>query len=478
MALPALIDRPELEPTPWWAGAALPGLAGWLGWGIRGQFGHETGAMVPGGMIGFALSLTANDPELWRRAGLLGGVGAMAMSFGGTETYGQTLGLSMHADTRERTYWWGLLGCAIKGGAWYGLAGAYLGMAAGEEDYSPLELLALAGLNTGLWHLGVELLNRPHDPPERLPAIYFSDRYHLDDPNSKPRVEIWGGQWFALLGLLAYVMGKGDRTALIMGTSGILGGAAGFAGGQAIQAWGHFHQKPTRMGWWKVMETTFGLIGGTALGLGLRLARRGRPRLLPRARAPWWQRLLGLAAGTFTIGSHVLGKPWTDEGMDSMVVASGGLAAAFSCEDTAWLEALPLVNHYIMQSGAESLRERPGMADRAVAFEQGLLPVTQGLAPIALALRRLAEGDNRAAAALGLLAMTWAHTNASYSRALLSAPETDPAAGRPLPAIYMVEQVARGQDGRRGIHFVEAAFTVAAVGITALALWVLGRKRE
>ena len=35
----------------------LPALAMGLGWGIRGQFGHETGAMVPGALVGLALAV-------------------------------------------------------------------------------------------------------------------------------------------------------------------------------------------------------------------------------------------------------------------------------------------------------------------------------------------------------------------------------------------------------------------------------------
>jgi hypothetical protein len=39
----------------WWI--VLPALSMWLGWGIRGQVGHWTGAMIPGALLGLALSI-------------------------------------------------------------------------------------------------------------------------------------------------------------------------------------------------------------------------------------------------------------------------------------------------------------------------------------------------------------------------------------------------------------------------------------
>lgn len=483
--LPAVIEHPEWALLPGWAGAVIPGLAGWLGWGIRGQMGHETGAMVPGGMVGLACALTANDPELWRRAGLLGAATAMGVSFGGTETMAQTIGLTMYEDTRDRTYWWGMLGLTIKGACWWGLAGVYLGMAASDVDYSPLELLALTAGSTGLWHVGVELLNKPFNPPDELPAIYFSDKYHLagDRPN-RPRPEIWGGQLLALLGLLAYMAGKRDRNGLVVGMSGVVAGMAGWTGAQAVQAalrprvGGRFTRA---IDIWKIQETGFGLIAGTILGIGMRLARRGQPPLPPRARQPWWQKLLGWAAGLFFLGSHVAGKEWTDQAMDRMVIAGAGLAAAFASDNAAWLELLPLLNHYMVQNTVEYFDHEQRLPEVAATVSQAEMPVTQSLAALALALARAAKVDSRAAAAVGLVAMAWAHTNLSHVKMLsnrhtLGVEDED---RRPLPAVKMVEQVyRRSWDTQRAQLITETAFTVAAAGLTLLVMWALGRKRD
>jgi hypothetical protein len=489
--LPACREQPAapaLSRLPLWPSGVIPGLSGWLGWGIRGQMGHETGAMVPGSMIALAAALTSPDPEIRRRAGLLGAVGAMAVSFGGTETYGQTLGLS-HGDTREETYWWGLLGTAIKGGVWFGLGGTYLGMAAGDRDYSPLELLALTAVETGLWHLGVELCNRPHEPPDKLPAIYFSDRHHLDDPAREPRPEVWGGQWLALLGLLGYAGAKCDRTAIILGGAGILGGAAGFTIGQALQAWARHADLPPEWGraidYWKVMETTFGRVAGTALGLGLRLARAGQGPLSPRRPAPWWHNALGIAAAAVALGTHLAEQPWTDEAMDAMVIAGTGIAGAFASDTLAWLETLPLPYIYMVQNTVAYFRQEAGLPQVAEGLVRVSIPVTAGLGGLAVALARM-EGSDGGPAGIGLATQGWVHTLLTHVKMLtdrhtLGLDDPEPKA---LPPLGVVEQVVVRSATEKCPHsslsqlVTQAAFTVAAAGLTGLVVWAWGKTGE
>ncbi|MER3472983.1 MAG: hypothetical protein C4335_02900 [Armatimonadota bacterium] len=180
----------------------LPALAMCLGWGIRGQFGGETGAMVPGALVGLALAMLSRGRG--SEAIRLGAVGAFACSLGGMMTYAQTVGL-VQDQYPSPTYWWGLLGLAIKGGVWIGITGAFLAIATSDR-YRPKELLALMMVLFLLGALGVQLLNRPHNPPHELPLIYFSKRL---DP--KLRVEWWGGLWFALIGLMVYTRSTARR---------------------------------------------------------------------------------------------------------------------------------------------------------------------------------------------------------------------------------------------------------------------------
>jgi hypothetical protein len=266
------------DTPPLWLAMLLTAMAGGMGWGIRGQYGHETGAMIAGLLVGLVIAFLFCPGASSLVAARVVALTAVGISFGGAQTYGQTLGLSQDAAIRETTYWWGLLGTFIKGGVWIGLAGGFLGMGLGGKRYRPLEMMTLMFAMIGLLFVGNHLLNQPFSPPE-LPRIYFSDFWGKDNPNWKPRPESWGGFWFALIGLIVYTgLVKRDRVAATMGLIGIPSGGFGFSIGQSIQAhraWNEpFLPFDQYMNWWNMMEITFGLIMGGGLALGVYLNRR------------------------------------------------------------------------------------------------------------------------------------------------------------------------------------------------------------
>ncbi len=129
----------------WLQPVIFTAMAGGLGWGIRGQYGHETGAMIAGVLVSltlvFLLCPGASSLQVVRAVAL----GTIAMGFGGTMTYGQTVGLTH--DTPLVGNWaafrWGMLGLAIKGGIWIGFAGFFLGLGLGGRRYRPVEMLLL-----------------------------------------------------------------------------------------------------------------------------------------------------------------------------------------------------------------------------------------------------------------------------------------------------------------------------------------------
>ena len=65
-------ERPTPNP-PLWLVMLATAMAGGMGWGIRGQYGHETGAMIAGVLVSLVLGFLfcpGNSPiHVIRRAG-------------------------------------------------------------------------------------------------------------------------------------------------------------------------------------------------------------------------------------------------------------------------------------------------------------------------------------------------------------------------------------------------------------------------
>ena len=274
---------------PAWQPILLGAMAGGLGWGIRGQYGHETGAMMAGLLVGLVMVLlfcpNASSLATARAVAWC----TVAIGFGGCMTYGQTVGLTHDAALVGN--WpalrWGLLGLSIKGGIWIGFAGVFLGMGLGGVRYRALELWVLMLTLLGLFFVGVWLINSPYDPASHvLPKIYFSADWRWQPGAAlKPRREVWGGLLLALTALLAFTRElRGDRLAFRLGLWAFLGGAIGFPLGQCLQAYhawnrelftqGFWSRWDPNINWWNFMETTFGATAGAMIGLGLWLNRR------------------------------------------------------------------------------------------------------------------------------------------------------------------------------------------------------------
>ncbi len=248
-----------------------------LGWAINGMIGSASGAAIPGAFIGMAVAVILGldregdhgTAQACRSVMRIGAFGAIGFWFGGEMTYGQMFGLMKPGVDGAAHYDWGLLGTAVKGSAWHGVGAACIGLGLMCRRYRWWELAALMAVMTGASCLGIALLNQPLDSPDALPLIRFS--YDPADPDAPGRSEHWAGLWAGLIVLLAYAaIVKHDRVTLRFGLFGILGGGLGFAVGQVLQAWSWAHPalacRPW-IDWWKVMELTFGLIGGLAIAV-------------------------------------------------------------------------------------------------------------------------------------------------------------------------------------------------------------------
>jgi len=267
-----------------WVAMLFTALAGGMGWGIRGQYGHETGAMLAGLLVALVLVYLFGYHLSSLSAARAVALATIAIGFGGSMTYGQTLGLTQDAPLigNMAALRWGLLGTFIKGSIWIGYFGLFLGLGLGGKKYTMVEMALALIVAIFLFYLGIYVLNEPFDPAsKKLPSIYFSDHWHWEPGETlKPRREQWGGLLFALGWLIAYTgFIKKDLLARNMVLWGMLAGGLGFSLGQSVQAYHAWNVDwfqvdwlasfEPNINWWNMMEITFGAIFGCVLALGL-----------------------------------------------------------------------------------------------------------------------------------------------------------------------------------------------------------------
>ncbi len=288
-----IVNTPQRNASPsppsLWLCMVLTAMAGGMGWGIRGQYGHETGAMIAGVLVGLVLLLLFGRGTTSLTAARAAAMFALGISIGGCMTYGQTVGLTHNGSLvgNWEALRWGLTGLFLKGGIWIGFAGVFFGMALSGRRYRPLEVGLLLLVMVFLIFLGLHLFNMPFNPAEqRLPRIYFSEHwYWKTDAELQPRPEQWGGLLVALIGMVVYAgVARRDWLAVWLAFWGFLAGGAGFSLGQSVQAFhawntdwfrqGWFGTIEPYMNWWNMMEITFGAVFGAILALGVWLNRR------------------------------------------------------------------------------------------------------------------------------------------------------------------------------------------------------------
>lgn len=250
-----------------------------LGWAINGMIGNAPGSAISGAFA--ALAVTAiirpesrESQSLWLVR--IMAFGAMGYWFGGEMTYGQTFGLMKPNTTISAYYWWGLLGVAIKGGAWSGVGAAFIGLGLMARKYRWQEMALLVLAMTIASMIGLWLLNRPNFISGDVALVRFS--FDPANPGEPGRSECWSALWSGLIVLLVYARWfKNDRVTVRFGIYGILGGAIGFAVGQSVQAYSWMHPEIALrpwIDWWKVMELIHGFVVGLFLACAALSIRR------------------------------------------------------------------------------------------------------------------------------------------------------------------------------------------------------------
>jgi hypothetical protein len=302
----------------------LSGLAMSVGWGFRGDYGHEAGAMVPGALLGLAICMASGRRDWWRRSTIMAFCGAVGWAFGGQMSYGLITGYTASSSLADVAYGYGCL--FLIGGLWAGIGSAILALSVTksrsylERFAGPLVALWLVWFAMDLsgftkWLVETWYLNDT-DWFAASSALFVAGVYALIVPRSRPAcffIILLAGGWWAgyivltcLLGLhmtpprsdnwsgcvglfvaiVFYLIRQQNRAALNVTLFGLLVGGIGFVVGNFVNMlgraqWGPIGRFEALQGldYWKWMEQLFGLIMG--IGVGLVFIRRLRPKLIP-----------------------------------------------------------------------------------------------------------------------------------------------------------------------------------------------------
>ncbi|HVC91724.1 MAG TPA: hypothetical protein VND66_14000 [Acidobacteriaceae bacterium] len=111
-----------------WMFVLLTGLSVSIGWGIRGQFGHEYGAALPGALGGMVVALLSGREDWRRRVHFFAVLGAIGFAFGGSMSYMKDIWYAHSSDPSTVLY--GFACIFLLGFIWAAPAGAGIALAA------------------------------------------------------------------------------------------------------------------------------------------------------------------------------------------------------------------------------------------------------------------------------------------------------------------------------------------------------------
>ena len=304
-------------------GLLLSGLAMSVGWGFRGDYGHEAGAMVPGALLGLAICLASGRRDWWRRASLMALCGGIGWAFGGQMSYGRVIGYTASSSLPDVVY--GYASLFLIGGLWGGIGSGILALSVTqsrsylERFTGPLAVLWLVWLAMDLSGLTEQLVEAwyLHDTDwfAASSALLVAGVYALMIPRARPacvfilvlaagwwagyilltgvlglhmtppRSDNWSGCVGLFIALILYLIRRKDRATLTIALCGFLAGGVGFAVGDFANMlgraqWGPIGSLSVLQGldYWKWMEQLFGLIMG--LGVGFTFLRGVRRKLV------------------------------------------------------------------------------------------------------------------------------------------------------------------------------------------------------
>ncbi len=301
--------------SPSWGFWLITGLSLSIGWGIRGNFGHEYGAMIAGVLSAIAIALFAGRADWYRNVAYFAMFGALGWSFGGSISYMQVIAYTHSGDSLSVIYGFSCL--FVIGFLWAapGGFGTALPACVSRETltsmFVPITLVFLA------W-MGEDFLLEPylrangwklnwHDTDWLGAAValataflWVAVRARIDAGTSlilhmavgwwvgfgvlvlllglhmtPPRGDNWAGMTGLVGGLLVYCRNRRlPEVALSTLVTGFLGGI-GFAGASMLKLVEVTSQLSTN--WHSILEQSTGLFNGLAVATAMAMVIKRTP---------------------------------------------------------------------------------------------------------------------------------------------------------------------------------------------------------
>ncbi len=220
------IKMENKSPSWRWGTMLLVGISLAIGWGIRGNFGHEDGAAFAGCLAAITVALLSGREDWRERVSYFAFFGALGWGLGGSQSYMQVMSYSESGQTSSQLYgYWCLF---IMGFLWaaMGTVGTAFPAAATRESLTKIFKPLLFVF--GAW----VILHLIEDPLSNWlePKAVFDTTWHRHENPLYWFDSNYLSAVFALMGLIVYDLleRRGERNRLLFPVFGIGGALAGF----------------------------------------------------------------------------------------------------------------------------------------------------------------------------------------------------------------------------------------------------------
>jgi hypothetical protein len=395
-----------------------------IGWGIRGNFGHEWGAMIPGALACMAAVLVSGRDDWQRRIAYFGAFGGVGWCFGGSISYMQVIGYTHSGDSLSVFYGFACLFVigflwAFIGGAGFSLP-AFLTRERLTEIFLPFLVIYAVWIvheftydATNVWLAGVlgsTFIARGADYRQDEPLYWYDTdwtsvllalvtlgalalvRRRWDRGSSliahmaigwwvgflvlvvglglrmtPPRGDSWAGCVGMVGGLIVYFQRNGLQGATYVSLlTGIVGGL-GFAGATMLKLLNIKSGYETN--WHSVLEQTYGLINGIGVAVAALAIVRLAPRVSDDPPVRRW-------TDPFAIGFVVLGITYLNAQKNAEEWVKQGVMPAQMLGITAWwwfnLFTIALAVAFVILARAHMRKPLPILATSWLARGQAI----------------------------------------------------------------------------------------------------------